>query len=303
MANHLDSLPNELLLNVLDHFPTHLLLPLAAVSLRFRKLVGRLQYYRLVQTLNFPDHELHLESYLPSDKLYTPSLFTEYTGTDGFDEAGDEADVRVLNQLYSRFKLFLNAESRRPRARWPTARMVEGLEELPADVPAPSYGIELEPGQLFTQLCVVVNLLKLSPVQGLFLSVVSVDHATVRVWRDWLREQADRPAGELQGEAGKSLDDSSILWTGSSKTVGVRFRVSRNEQRSQREMPLLVDSREELAEYYRLEYLELIIRTNRLLLKFEESETQQVVHSGSFYYPGAGFCHTVIQLPSIMPVQ
>jgi len=197
-----------------------------------------------------PDHEVHLESYQPSDRLYTPSLFTEYTGTDGLEEAGVEADIDVLNGLYSRFKLFLNAESRRPRSRWPTARVAEGKEEPPVEVP--SYGIDLDAGQPFTQLCVVVNLLKISPIRGLFLSVVSVDNAVIRVWREWLREQADRPATELQGEGQERLDDSSILWTGLHKNVGVRFRVVRRERHHQ--MPVLIDANDEPPESYRLEY-------------------------------------------------
>ncbi|KAI1813184.1 hypothetical protein GGS20DRAFT_577786 [Poronia punctata] len=274
-AKSIDSLPNELLLNVLDQFPTRTLLPLAAVSRQFRRLVGRVQYYRLVAATGLPDRELLLECYQPSDKLSTPSLFCEYLGTDGLDAAGDEADVGVLNGLYSRFKLFYGEENRRPRARWPTARVVEGKEAPLMDLP--SYDIYLEAGEAFTQLCAVTNLLKIGPIRGLFLSIISIGDGVIRVWRDWLREQAAKPAGEQQRRGPIRLDDPCILWTDVSKNVGVRFRVLPKEDG---QTPILVGPDDEPAESYTLEYKELIVRTNRLVLGLEESEAQQVAHAG-----------------------
>ncbi|KAI3332395.1 hypothetical protein HD806DRAFT_480434 [Xylariaceae sp. AK1471] len=293
----LDSLPNELLIKVLDYFPTRSLLPLAAVSRRFRGLVGRLHYYRLVEATVLQDRELILECYHPSDRLSTPSLFCKYLATDGLYESGADADMEDLNKLYSRFRLFLGDENRRPRARRPTARVIEGTEEPLTE--APSYDVNLEAGELFTQLCAVTNLLKVGPIRGLFLSIVNVADGVIRVWREWLLEQAETSATEQQREGQRNLDDSSILWTDSSKDVGVRFRVSPKEDSR---VPLLLGLNDEPPVSYTLEYQELIVRTNRLLLSLETSEAQQVAHAGAFYFAASDRylpCNNIIELPSL----
>ncbi|KAI0469594.1 F-box domain-containing protein, variant [Xylaria cf. heliscus] len=270
-----DSLPNELILNVLDSLPTRSLLPLAAVSRRLRGLVGRLHYYRLVEATVLQGRELLLECYHPSDRLSTPSLFCKYLGTDGLSEAGEDACMEDLNQLYSRFKLFLGDEYRRPRARWPTARVIEGIEEPLIEVP--SYDVNLEEGELFTQLCAVTNLVKVGPRRGLFLSIDEVHNGVIRVWRDWLREQAERSATEQQQVGQTCPDDSSVLWIDSSKNVGVKFRVL---PKAESQTPLLLSRDDDPPVSYTLEYQELIVRTNKLLLTLETSEDEQRAHAG-----------------------
>ncbi|KAF2973433.1 hypothetical protein GQX73_g100 [Xylaria multiplex] len=273
-TNLFDSLPNELIINALDSLPTRSLLPLAAVSRRFRGLVGRLHYYRLVEATVLQGRELILECYHPSDRLSTPSLFCKYLATDGLAEAGEDANMEDLNQLYTRFKLFLGDENRRPRARWPTSRVIEGLEEPLTQVP--SYDVNLEAGELFTQLCAITNLVKIGPKRGLFLSIDNITDGVIRVWRDWLRQQAERSSTEQQQAGQGRLDDSSILWTDSSKNVGVRFRVLLREE----DQPLLLSQDEDPPVSYTLEYQELIVRTNKLLLTLETSEAQQIAHAG-----------------------
>ncbi|KAI0458618.1 F-box domain-containing protein, variant [Xylaria acuta] len=274
-ADSFDSLPNELIINVLDSLPTRSLLLLAAVSRRLRGLVGRLYYYRLVEATVLQGRELILECYHPSDRISTPSLFCKYLATDGLSEAGEDADIGDLNQLYSRFKPFLGDENRRPRARWPTTRVIEGIEEPLAEVT--SYDVNLEAGELFTQLCAVTNLVKVGPRRGLFLSIDNVTDGVIRVWRDWLREQAERSTTEQQQVGQRCPDDSSILWVDTSKNVGVKFRVlSREESQT----PLLLSQDEDPPVSYTLEYQELIVRTNKLLLTLETSETQQIAHAG-----------------------
>ncbi|KAI0447687.1 hypothetical protein F4803DRAFT_499081 [Xylaria telfairii] len=305
-----DSLPNELILNVLDALPTRSLLPLAAISRRLRGLVGRLHYYRLVHAIVLQDRELILECYHPSDRISAPSLFCRYLGTDGLSEAGEDTRMENLNQLYSRFKPFLGDENRRPRARYPTARVIEGVEEPLIEVP--SYDVNLEEGELFTQLCAVTNLVKVGPRRGLFLSIDSVTDGVIRVWRDWLRVQAERSATEQQQVGQKCSDDSSILWIDPSKNVGVKFRVLPKEGN---QTPLLLSRDEDPPVSYTLEYQELIVRTNKLMLTLETSEAQQIAHAGSFYFSGSDHylpCNNIIRLPSIsvqpmlprvMPVQ
>ncbi|KAK5625384.1 hypothetical protein RRF57_001100 [Xylaria bambusicola] len=265
-----------LIINALDSLPTRSLLPLAAVSRRFRGLVGRLHYYRLVEATALQGRELILECYHPCDRVSTPSLFSKYIGTDGLAEAGEDAGLEDLNRLYSRFKLYLGDENNRPRARWPTARVTAGIEE-PLAEKTPSYDVNLDADELFTQLCVVTNLVKVAPRRGLFLSIDNIGDSVVRVWRDWLREQAKRSATEQQQAEATNLDDPSILWMDASKNVGLRFRVVPKEEG---QAPLLLGRDQDPPVSYTLEYQELIVRTNRLQLTLETSEAQQVAHAG-----------------------
>lgn len=239
----------KLILSALDPLPTRSLLPLAAVSRRFRGLVGRLHYYRLVEATVLQGRELILECYHPSDRVSTPSLFCKYVDTDGLAEAGEDADMADLNRLYSRFTLYLGDENRRPRARRPTARMMEGLEEEPTKVP--SYDVNLEAGEFFTQLCAVTNLVKIGPRRGLFLSIDNVADGVIRVFRPWLQQQAERSATKQQQDGQSRLDDSAILWVDRAQDVGVRFRVLAKEEGN---VPLLLNQDEEPPVSYTLEY-------------------------------------------------
>jgi hypothetical protein len=204
-----------------------------------------------VEATVLQDRELILECYHPSDRISTPSLFNKYLDTDNLTEAGVDANMEDLNQLYARFRPYLGDENRRPRARRPTARVIDGTDEpLPTEVP--SHDVNLEAGELFSQLCTVTNLVKIGPRKGLFLSIVNVTDGVIRVWREWLREQAERSVTEQQREGQSSnLDDSSILWTNSYKDVGVRFRVL---PRGDAPAPLLLGMNDEPPVSYTLEY-------------------------------------------------
>ena len=111
--------------------------------------------------------------------------------------------------------------------------------------------MHLDADELFTQLCAVTNLVKVGPRRGLFLSVDTVNDSVVRVWRDWLLEQAQRSATKQQQAGQTSLDDPSILWVDTSKNVGVRFRVIPREEG---QTPLLLNRNEDPPVSYTLEY-------------------------------------------------
>ncbi|KAI1177917.1 F-box domain-containing protein, variant [Nemania sp. FL0916] len=275
LTTTLDSLPNELIINALNSLPTRSLVPLGAISHRFQALVRRIHYYRLVEATRLQGRELILECYHPSDRLSTPSLFCKYLATDGLSEDADDSNVQDLNQLYSRFQTYLGDENRRPRARRPTARVIEGTEKPLIEVP--SYDVNLEADELFTQLCAITNLVKIEPKRGLFLSIDNVTEGLIRVWREWLREQAGQSEADKQFEGQIRPDDSSILWADASHDVGVRFRVLRKDEER---TPILFSPDEEPAVSYTLEYQELIVRTNKLLLTIETSEAQQITHAG-----------------------
>ncbi|KAL7627321.1 hypothetical protein AAE478_001513 [Parahypoxylon ruwenzoriense] len=269
----IDSLPNEIIIQVLSSFPTRSLLPLATVCRRFYGLVGRVHYTRLVEASRLRDHEVILRCSHPSEKLSTPSLSCEYIGTDGLSEAGDLANLGVLNNLYARFRPFLPKSYGR-LSRWQTGAVVGESADPVSRVP--SQEVHLDSGELFSQLCTLTNLAKMGPRRGLSSSNANVSEGVIRVWRDWLQRQAADTVG-MQQRASTVLDDSSILWTDSSKIVGLRFRVVKDESVP---APILVGLNEEPSVSYSLEYEELVIRANWLPLSFEISEAQQVTHAG-----------------------
>ncbi|CAJ2513971.1 Uu.00g020900.m01.CDS01 [Anthostomella pinea] len=271
----IDSLPNEVLIQALSSFSTRSLLPYAGVCRRFRGLVGRLHYYRLVEATVLQDHEVILESYHPSNKISTPSLLCAFLGTDGLSEAGEDASLEQLNRLYTRFRPYVSDDYRRPRSRWPTLEVHEGTQEPQVEVP--SHDVNLESGELFSQLCTLTNMVKVGPRRGLFLSIANISDGVIRIWRDWLQNEAAKSTAVQQQQASPSLDDSSMLWTDSSKNVGLRFRVVNN---GNGQAPILIGPNDELPVSYTLEYQELIIRTNQLVLSLETSKAHQVNHAG-----------------------
>ncbi|KAI0379204.1 hypothetical protein F5Y04DRAFT_259977 [Hypomontagnella monticulosa] len=271
----IDSLPNEIILQVLSSFPTRSLLPLATVCRRFYGLVGRVHYLRLVETSRLRDHQVILECFHPSEKLSTPSLSCEYLGTQGLIEAGDDANLGELNNLYARFRPYSGDESYGPRS------------SQIGSAQAPSHEVLLDSGELFSQLCTVTNLVKVGPRRGLFSSFVTVTDSVIRVWRDWLAREAANTAAAKQ-RASSNADDSSILWTDSSKTVGLKFRVLEDQSTP---APILFGRDDEPSVSYSLEYQELLVRANWLLFSFETSDAQQDTHAGAVYFSGSGTVH------------
>jgi hypothetical protein len=82
-----------------------------------------------------------------------------------------------------------------------------------------SQDIHLESHELFSQLCTRANLAKTSPRRGLFHSCVNIGEGILRVWRDWLADQAKCEGG----------GDGDVLWADSKKTVGLRVKVVERE--------------------------------------------------------------------------
>ncbi|KAI1386080.1 uncharacterized protein F4822DRAFT_304917 [Hypoxylon trugodes] len=261
------SLPNEIIIQVLSSFETRSLLPLAAVCRRFYGLVGRVHYSRLVEASRLQSHQVILECYHPSEKLSTPSLHCDFLGVDGLVEAGDDADLRELNNLYVRFRPYLGDEQ-------PGAIFGEAAGSI---MRGPSHDIYLDSDEPFSQLCTITNLVKIGPRRGLFSSIANITDTVIRVKRDWLKSEAAKVAG-MQQRASKSVDDTSVLWTNdSTKTVGLRFKVVQDQSVP---TPILFGRDEEPSVSYSLEYQELLIRANWLLLSFETAEAQQVTHAG-----------------------
>ncbi|KAK8079634.1 hypothetical protein PG997_007452 [Apiospora hydei] len=284
----LDSLPSEVLIHILESIPTRKVLPLAGLSRRFHGLVARLHYARLVEALALQDHEIILECYHPTVKISTPYLFCDYVGTPGLaeqsrgvsggsssasDGSGDPS-LAGMNALYSRFRPVQQEDDRRPRSRYAKRTVVEGLAQPLQDLP--SHDVHLDAGELFSQLVTVTNLVKVEPKRKLIIDAVNMTDGVIRVWRQWLASEAASPSakpaqGQGQGQQNSAengsgvLDDSAILWADSKQNCGPPILVAANSDDS--------------AISYKLEFEELLIRTNQLLLNVEKSKGHQIVHT------------------------
>lgn len=162
--------------------------------------------------------------------------------------------------------------------------------------------INLEEVEDFSQLCVVVNVVKVMPGSDLLLSAHTVEDGVIRVFRNWLKEREgrDRDRDHQLHAHGinppdrasvKDCDDASMLWVDPSRNVGIKARV-RGRRYVDQQMPLLVH-RDEAQEItyeldiegrlllrsdvvtYLLTGVELHIRTNCLLMTVEKSQEEQ----------------------------
>ncbi|KAK0743955.1 hypothetical protein B0T18DRAFT_439663 [Schizothecium vesticola] len=271
MESHasINSIPNEILLVILDFFRTAHLLPLAAINRRFSSLVLRLIRQRLVRATSLPNHRLILECYQPSAKLSTPYLFCDHLFTSGLDNASPTLTLACLRGAYSHFRPVAQDENQRARRRHPRTT-TEGAP--PPPVEPPTQDVFLDESESLSQLCTVTNLVEVGPKPGLFLSHVNVGDGVVRVWRDWLATHAQNREGV----------GAPILWADARQSVGVRFRVRRREGEWLHAPPVLVAAgEEEMPVAYRLEFDEVVVRAGELLLGLERSEEQGVTTSGS----------------------
>jgi hypothetical protein len=230
-------------IQILEPFSTQELLPLALVSQRFYGLVSRLHYARLVEAIALQDYELILECYHPSAKISTPYMFCDYLGTDGLEQVGRDPTLRGMCGLYSRFRPVLGEEARRPRARYATRGVLNGVDE--PIIEQPSHDIHLESSELFSQICTVINMIKVGPRRSIILSCINLVDCVVRVWREWLANEASN-AAFVQLKSG-----SSTIWTDENKNFGLRLKVV---EKPELQAPILVGPGEDPPVSYIIEY-------------------------------------------------
>ncbi|QPC78583.1 hypothetical protein HYE68_009335 [Fusarium pseudograminearum] len=273
MTSHdasIDGLPNEILTSIISQFTTRELLSFATINRRFCSLITRLIHHRLLQAAPLPDNKLILECYLPSDQLFVPSLSCRYQGlvTRG-DSLVSEVDPTLpdLRCLYSSFKPF-EPESRSPRRG--RRRPVEAQPSEDARDDTATQDIFLDDGELFSQLCASIHLVKEGPRSGLFISHVTIVDGVVRVFRKWLAEAASK---QDQSQPGPE----SILWVDKNNDVGIRFSVV--PAPSER-MPLISGPNDDPPVLYKLVYEELLVRAHNILKALELSKVQEVESSG-----------------------
>ncbi|KAI9877453.1 MAG: hypothetical protein M1830_003875 [Pleopsidium flavum] len=311
------SLPNELFIHILTPLPTRSLLPLTAVSHRFHNLILRVLHYRLLLAASLKDHKLILECYHPSSKFSEPYLGCEYLGSDGLSDSREGEgsfydDVEItgrlgkLSGLYSHFRPFRMEVGEKPPRRHP-AGDVPGHPGTSTAYASPDSSnsstfqdsvcqtVTLESHELFSQLCGCVNIVKVGPRRGLFLSCVNVAEGVMRIWREWLAERAHstlspslsdmaelalakvHPASPSNG-TGRDDGEERMLWIDSGRNVGMKVTV--RERRWRRDQPIMFRRDEDVAVSYAIDFEELFVRTTHLLLAVEQSLIEQANHSG-----------------------
>ena len=268
-------------------------MPLATVSRRFHDVVLRLFHHRLLLAASLRDRKLILECYHPSSKNTEPYLFCDYLGTPGLSsEIEDEGDVYNeingvgrfgrLGSLYSRFRP-IRPEMEQRVFRSHPAGDVHGHPGSSITFPSEhsqteqepeglvSHSVHLDSHELFSQLCVVTNLVQLGPRRGVFYSFVNVADGVVRIFRDWLAKRAGDTPGHTSESQSEDCEENGekvvsrskigvhdahaearMLWVDSSQNVGVRVRIK--EENWKRDMPILLHRSEDPAVTYSMEY-------------------------------------------------
>lgn len=226
------------------------------------------------------DHTLLLECYHPSVKLTEPPLFCTYMETPGLGDELSNIDsigpskvagnIEKMRSLYSIFRPHRSQKERRTN-RHP-AGDVPGSRTHPSSTQNNVYFsddkevahqlLTLDGSELFTQLCSVVNLVKLGPRHGIFQCIVEVDESVVRVYRDWLADMASsqgftKNRSKFRDEASSQFplvdpEDKNIVWAGSKKNIGLRFKIT--ERTIRRDKPVLMYADEDSTVTYDIEY-------------------------------------------------
>ncbi|KAL4933582.1 F-box protein [Aspergillus undulatus] len=278
---HLYSLPNELFVQILSPFTTRELLSVARVSHRFHALVLRLLHYRLLLSATVAEYNLILECFHPADRLTEPNVFCKYLGTPGLsDKYEGEGSLYEnvdmagqLGRLGSLYSVFKPVESEQEAS--DTSSDYSSDSEAPAeDSPAVRRPVTIEEFENFSQLCVVVNLVKSLAGTGILLSAVNIEDGVIRLFRDWLKGQANCLQSPTHHDDFSGSRKSGVLWADQGKNVGLKFRV-REVTTLESNFPVLMPSAEDSLSSYEIMIDELHIRTPRLLMAVEQSLYEQ----------------------------
>ncbi|KAL8829253.1 MAG: hypothetical protein Q9170_006248 [Blastenia crenularia] len=270
------NLPTELLIHVLNLFPTLSLLQLRLVSRHFQNVIIRIVHQRLLLAASLEDRKLILECYHPSAQYTEPYVFCEYLGTPGLSNEREGQgslyqDLQVergqLKQLYSRFRpsradINTGVAPRHPAGDPPGSRTnpidqasTENAKRDLSDLVI--HKVLLDAHELFTQLSITTALVQMGPRRGVFLSFIDIiDKKTPRVWRDWLVGKADESRNNRvhnqHVDVGEShVQSDSIIWADQGKTLGLRVRVQ--ETKWKKEVPVLIHRDEDQPTSYSLE--------------------------------------------------
>lgn len=236
-------------------------------------------HQRLLNVSSIPGYELILECYHPSAKISTPYLSCRYAGTRhpadcDNDQGGDDTSTRTtphhqhrrprdgdtglshVCRLYASFRPVVTEENRRRRFRmvWPVSVSGGPPAGFDSEDEVATQDLQLDDGELFSQLCTVLNLVTQGKAPGTFVTHYNMSEHVVRVFRRWLDEMsAAAKSDEAAWDPARKvpLASSRMLWVDAANTIGLRFHVSPGLAER---MPLLSGPGEDPAVSYTLTY-------------------------------------------------
>lgn len=184
---------------------------------------------------------------------------------------------------------------------WPVSVQGGAPAGFDSDDEVATQDLHLDNGELFSQLCVALNLVTLGRHAGVFVSHYNMSEHVVRVFRHWLSDMAaagSSSGGQPWNAAAKiPIASDRILWVDAARTIGLRFHVSVGPAER---MPLLSGQDEDPAVSYGLAYeglclllffafktisliacfattvIELLIRSTSLLMAVEASTSKEL---------------------------
>lgn len=128
---------------------------------------------------------------------------------------------------------------------------VDGNNIEPEDHLLVKKQVSLEEFEDFSQLCSIVNLVKIMPNSRMLISAVTVEDGIVRVWRDWLTRQSKKDYLDTTTHRQRNDEEDDVLWVNNKKTVGLKLRVK--EKKWNRPMLPVLVHRDEGAVSYEVE--------------------------------------------------
>jgi hypothetical protein len=259
------------------------------VSHRLCALIHSILHSRLRTITRLKGYRIELECFHPSSKYIEPQYFCKYLGTIGVSdrlgnrESQNENFQRVdrLGKLTAHYTVFRPVPKVDERGGWKSfglltdpsinGRRVDvdspsvkdcgsgifsmGVEETPKDTPERVRRVvRLERFQYYTQLCIIVNLVRIIPNTTCLMTTVNIQNGAICLARDWLEysSNSDLPAFSLDkaGVQEEKTDISllnrnqDIVWVDKMQSVGLKVRVKRG--RYNRPMPFVAVPHESL---------------------------------------------------------
>lgn len=183
-----------------------------------------------------------LECYHPSAQYSAPWLLCDYLETQGLDGLDEVARSLYksdgLSQLMGLRRRYLHFRPRRREHTAPSDPPTSSSLATPdgshgritsrktASTPPVTNLVNLDAHELFSQLCVRTDLVKLGPQEGVFSSIVDLSEKVIlRLWREWLDECAEEATADRSFLGLVNAQENRILWLDNRENFGIQVRV------------------------------------------------------------------------------
>ena len=235
---------SQLLHDILTYLPLRTLYRVAYVFHRFplASIASQVVHARLKYAVGVKDHKVMLECYHPSAQYSAPWLLCDYLETPGLDDPGEATRSLCkgdgLSQLRGLRGRYLHFRPRRREHAAPSSPQNPSslatsdgshgktASRKTASTPAVTNLINLDTHELFSQLCVRTDLVKLGPREGVFSSIVDLcEKVILRIWREWLDERAEEAMADRSFLGLDNAHKDKILWLDDDENFGIQVRV------------------------------------------------------------------------------